>query len=186
MDEIVTTKGPLKQPIIIHPLPYILQTHTCCAIDGWYLGITGWFSIINWEFGCVSCPSASPGEIGPSRSDHVLPSLAWNVSSSTQALAVWLLTMAWLLSSFFLVVKTVQGVDIGLKDICGNKLVGSCPDKIALKVIGGESSCAEKVPWNVLIELTSGPQLQTAGCYYWGGIKIKKKKKPKKLWKIPN
>ena len=67
--------------------------------------------------------------------------------------------------------KTVQGVDIGLKDICGNKLVGSCPDKIALKVIGGESSCAEKVPWNVLIELTSGPQLQTAGCYYWGGIK---------------
>ena len=178
MDEIVTTQGPLKQPIIIHPLPYILQTHTCCVIDGWYLGITGWFSIINWEFGCVSCPSASPGEIGPSRSDHVLPSLAWNVSSSTQALAVWLLTMAWLLSSFFLVVKTVQGVDIGLKDICGNKLVGSCPDKIALKVIGGESSCAEKVPWNVLIELTSGQQLQTAGCYYWGGIKIKKKKNP--------
>jgi len=75
-------------------------------------------------------------------------------------------------------VKTVQGVDIGLKDICGNKLVGSCPDKIALKVIGGESSCAEKVPWNVLIELTSGPQLQTAdgGVYpYCGGVLITSK-----------
>ena len=54
-------------------------------------------------------------------------------------------------------------VDIALKDICGNKLVGSCPDKISLKVIGGQSSCAEKVPWNVLVELTSGPQLQAAG-----------------------
>ena len=64
---------------------------------------------------------------------------------------------------FFVVVNSVQSVDIGLKDICGNKLVGSCPNKISLKVIGGESSCAEKVPWNVLIELTSGTQLQTAG-----------------------
>merc|ERR1719481_128927 len=76
---------------------------------------------------------------------------------------------------FFVVVKTVVGVDIGLGDICGNKLVGSCPDKISLKVIGGESSCAEKVPWNVLIELTSGPQLQTAdgGVYpYCGGVLI--------------
>ena len=28
---------------------------------------------------------------------------------------------------------------------------------------GDWSSCAEKVPWNVLIELTSGPQRQTTG-----------------------
>ena len=28
----------------------------------------------------------------------------------------------------------------------------SCPKKISLKVIGGTSSCAEKVPWNVLVE----------------------------------
>jgi hypothetical protein len=33
--------------------------------------------------------------------------------------------------------------------------VGSCPKKISLKVIGRESSCAEKVPWNVLIELAT-------------------------------
>ena len=28
----------------------------------------------------------------------------------------------------------------------------SCPTKISLKVIGGASSCAEAVPWNVLVE----------------------------------
>ena len=61
------------------------------------------------------------------------------------------------------ILTTVSCVDISLNDICGNKLVGSCPKKISLKVIGGESSCAEKVPWNVLIELTSGPQRQTSG-----------------------
>ena len=55
------------------------------------------------------------------------------------------------------------GVDISLKDICGNNLVGTFPKKISLKVIGGESSCAEKVPWNVLIELTSGKSQQTLG-----------------------
>ena len=64
---------------------------------------------------------------------------------------------------FLVTVMKVKSVDIGLKDICGNKLVGSCPNKISLKVIGGESSCAEKVPWNVLIELTSGTQLKTSG-----------------------
>ena len=39
--------------------------------------------------------------------------------------------------------------------MCGVKLSGTCPNKISLKVIGGSSTCAEKVPWNVLIELTS-------------------------------
>ena len=61
------------------------------------------------------------------------------------------------------ILTSVVSVDISLNDICGNKLVGSCPKKISLKVIGGESSCAEKVPWNVLIELTSGPKRQTSG-----------------------
>ena len=56
----------------------------------------------------------------------------------------------------------VFGVEISVKDICGNKLVGSCPKKISLKVIGGQSSCAEKVPWNVLIELTSTRQSSQA------------------------
>merc|ERR1711892_1641007 len=60
--------------------------------------------------------------------------------------------LVWLLR----ILTPVSSVDISLNDICGNKLVGSCPKKISLKVIGGESSCAEKVPWNVLIELTSG------------------------------
>ena len=72
----------------------------------------------------------------------------------------------------------VMSVDISLGDICGNKLVGTCPDKINvkvifqmyfvsdrifLKVVGGGSSCAEKVPWNVLIELVSGPKLKASG-----------------------
>ena len=72
----------------------------------------------------------------------------------------------------------VESVDISLGDICGNKLVGTCPDKINvkvmfqmyfvsdrifLKVVGGGSSCAEKVPWNVLIELVSGPKLKASG-----------------------
>ena len=54
-------------------------------------------------------------------------------------------------------------VNIALQDICGNKLVGSCPNKISLKVVGGDSSCAEKVPWNVLVELVTGPKIKTAG-----------------------
>ena len=62
-----------------------------------------------------------------------------------------------------LVTGRVVGVDIGLADICGNKLVGSCPEEISFKVVGGASSCAEKVPWNVLIERVSGPKLETAG-----------------------
>jgi len=71
---------------------------------------------------------------------------------------------------------TVISVDISLDDICGNKLVGSCPNKISLKVIGGESSCAEKVPWNVLIELTSGPSSSGGGVYpYCGGVLITSK-----------
>ena len=61
------------------------------------------------------------------------------------------------------IVTTVNCVDIGLDDICGNKLVGTCPDKINTKVVGGQSSCAEKVPWNVLIELVAGPKLAASG-----------------------
>merc|ERR1712106_1012664 len=81
------------------------------------------------------------------------------------------IVLAWLLR----ILTPVSSVDISLNDICGNKLVGSCPKKISLKVIGGESSCAEKVPWNVLIELTSGPKRQTSegGVYpYCGAVLI--------------
>ena len=56
-----------------------------------------------------------------------------------------------------------SGVDIDVADICGNKLVGSCPGKISLKVVGGQSSCAEKVPWNVLVE--NRKQRTTSGEY---------------------
>ena len=65
-------------------------------------------------------------------------------------------TLATLLSS-------ALAANIALQDICGNKLVGSCPDKISLKVVGGDSSCAEKVPWNVLVELVTGPKVKAAG-----------------------
>ena len=60
-------------------------------------------------------------------------------------------------------IESNLAVDIGLQDICGNKLVGSCPSKISLKVVGGDSSCAEKVPWNVLVELVTGPKIKAAG-----------------------
>ena len=59
-----------------------------------------------------------------------------------------------------------DSVDIGLDDICGNKLVGTCPDIINTKVVGGDNSCAEKVPWNVLIELVSGPKISASGLFY--------------------
>ena len=60
-------------------------------------------------------------------------------------------------------IESNLAVDIGLQDICGNKLVGSCPSKISLKVVGGDSSCAEKVPWNVLVELVTGVKIKAAG-----------------------
>ena len=34
-----------------------------------------------------------------------------------------------------------------------------------MKVVGGGSSCAQKVPWNVLIELVSGLKLSASGKY---------------------
>ena len=63
------------------------------------------------------------------------------------------------------VLGSVAGVEIGLEAICGNKLVGSCPGNINVKVVGGASSCAEKVPWNVLVELVSGPKLTSSGVF---------------------
>ena len=57
----------------------------------------------------------------------------------------------------------VSSVDISLQDICGTRLTGTCPNRIAVKVVGGDSSCAEKVPWNVLVELVTGPKVAAAG-----------------------
>ena len=78
---------------------------------------------------------------------------SYNSTMSTHSISIVLLVT----------IPIVLNVDIGLNDICGNKLVGSCPNKISLKVVGGQSSCAEKVPWNVLIELTQGNTLQASG-----------------------
>ena len=119
-----------------------------------------------WEFGVVRCTS-SFSEMGPGWiSYHLMPSRPWKVSSNSAHSVAHgckqLPYMTMVKAKLFLwlcleILMTVISVDISLDDICGNKLVGSCPNKISLKVIGGESSCAEKVPWNVLIELTSGP-----------------------------
>ena len=72
------------------------------------------------------------------------------------------------------VLGSVAGVEIGLEAICGNKLVGSCPGNINVKVVGGASSCAEKVPWNVLVELVSGPKLTSSGVYIFLNISTEK------------
>ena len=45
-------------------------------------------------------------------------------------------------------------MQISYKDICGSKLFESCPNAVNTKIVGGDSSCAEKVPWNVLVENT--------------------------------
>ena len=52
--------------------------------------------------------------------------------------------------------------------------VDSCPKKISLKVIGGTSSCAEKVPWNVLVEhATSSNKAAGGGVFpYCGGVLV--------------
>ena len=43
-------------------------------------------------------------------------------------------------------------MEINYKDICGQKLHETCPNAINTKIVGGDSTCAEKVPWNVLVE----------------------------------
>ena len=50
----------------------------------------------------------------------------------------------------------ISGVQIDYKDICGQKLFETCPNAINTKIVGGDSTCAEKVPWNVLIENING------------------------------
>ena len=49
------------------------------------------------------------------------------------------------------VLKT-DTVEITYKDICDQKLHETCPNAINTKIVGGDSTCAEKVPWNVLVE----------------------------------
>ena len=56
-----------------------------------------------------------------------------------------------LVYSLFYLCDTVQ---ISYKDICGSKLLETCPNTVNTKIVGGDSSCAEKVPWNVLVENT--------------------------------
>ena len=101
-----------------------------------------------------------------------------------------------LLLHLHLLLHLVQGADISLDAICGNKLVrikppslslslsldheqvDSCPKKISLKVIGGTSSCAEKVPWNVLVEHATSTN-KAAG--YKLGLLLKNTKISKKF-----
>ena len=54
--------------------------------------------------------------------------------------------------STLLSLPLLPAVQISYKDICGNKLHDSCPDAVNTKIVGGTSTCAEKVPWNVLVE----------------------------------
>ena len=54
--------------------------------------------------------------------------------------------------STLLSLPLLPAVQISYKDICGNKLHDSCPNTVNTKIVGGSSTCAEKVPWNVLVE----------------------------------
>ena len=51
-----------------------------------------------------------------------------------------------------LLLDQIQTVEINYKDICGQKLHETCPNAVNTKIVGGDSTCAEKVPWNVLVE----------------------------------
>ena len=64
--------------------------------------------------------------------------------------------MKLLLVTFLSVLDLITGVQIDYKDICGQKLFETCPSVINTKIVGGDSTCAEKVPWNVLIENING------------------------------
>ena len=55
----------------------------------------------------------------------------------------------------------VNSADIDDSAICGFNMP-VCPGNTPTRVTGGRSSCAEKIPWNVLIERTP-PQLNKAG-----------------------
>ena len=63
----------------------------------------------------------------------------------------WLTWLTWL-PPLLSLLSCLGGVEISYSDICGNKLHDSCPDSVNTKIIGGASTCAEKVPWNVLVE----------------------------------
>ena len=58
--------------------------------------------------------------------------------------------------TFLSVLHLIRSVQIDYKDICGQKLYETCPSVINTKIVGGDSTCAEKVPWNVLIENING------------------------------
>lgn len=53
-----------------------------------------------------------------------------------------------------IVVNLSDSARINYKEICGQHLVESCSvsSVVNTKVVGGESTCAERVPWNVLVE----------------------------------
>ena len=63
----------------------------------------------------------------------------------------WLTWLTWL-PPLLSLLSCLGGVEISYSDICGNKLHDSCPDSVNTKIIGGASTCAEAVPWNVLVE----------------------------------
>ena len=68
--------------------------------------------------------------------------------------------------TFLSVLDLITSVQIDYKDICGQKLFETCPNVINTKIVGGDSTCAEKVPWNVLIENINGEKSR-------GGYNIK-------------
>ena len=82
------------------------------------------------------------------RSEISIVTKCWTLAHSTQyrmlSLLLWLAPL--------LCLPRLPAVQISYKDICGNKLQDSCPNAVNTKIIGGTATCAEKVPWNVLVE----------------------------------
>ncbi|XP_023349138.1 chymotrypsin-C [Eurytemora carolleeae] len=60
-----------------------------------------------------------------------------------------------------------------VQDVCGRSLK-SCPSNVNLRVTGGQSTCAERAPWNVLIEhINLRDRAQDGGVYpYCAGVLI--------------
>jgi len=64
-----------------------------------------------------------------------------------------------------------------VQEVCGARKMNSCPSKVNIRVTNSKSSCAEQVPWNILVENTKlGNLARDGGVYpYCGAVLITEK-----------
>ena len=85
-----------------------------------------------------------------------LATQSWRTVNTTPCVRTDNKKMRPIIVTILSVLDLITGVQIDYRDICGQKLFETCPNVINTKIVGGDSTCAEKVPWNVLIENING------------------------------